>query len=87
MQSLFAAFLTGMNSTLSSQQLPWSVAGTYGANDFMDYINTQVAFVERFGNAQGDVAQQIFAYYTNAQNGQTKNSTFYIRAYTQVLLK
>jgi hypothetical protein len=80
------ALLLGQNSSLSEQMLPASAVGSYGAADLLGYIQTQVATGQRFGAANGAVAQEIFNFYANSSAGEEQpagSSAFYIYQYTQ----
>jgi carboxylesterase type B len=66
--------------------LPASAIGTYNANDFANYINTQVAYPQRFGAENAaNVGQRIFDFYNKNSGLQNESSTFYIHQYTELI--
>ncbi|KAI1706995.1 carboxylesterase family domain-containing protein [Ditylenchus destructor] len=73
------------NSTgLGGLMIPKAYQATYGESNFVTAVENLVATSEKFGSGASEVRDKVIDFYLNhGTENDVKNSTFYLRKYTQ----
>lgn len=79
------AVYRNFNTSLFEYSIPWKELNKYNEREFRKFVSEVIATPQYFNENAKAVQKEIFDFYLN-NNEEKKNSTFYLKKYTQVCL-